>query len=202
MLITRPDNTPFKNQFAARMYASRRYVEYKIIPHLEGFAVETDGIEKEKQSKQQDKVPAKILETANSSATATKKHRVTTPWKPAPLLDFHNKYKDPNYTYRFVKKDRAGNIQKKLSEQWEIDTEVANKIAKDNPELLSPTINDGVQSDRSFQIREMLLMKIPNELASSRAEYYEKRNMASQESAEETYKTQNVNTYGKVTITR
>jgi len=198
IVVTLAENKPFKNEFAARMYAGRRYATYTIIPHLDGFAIETDGVLKEKKIKQDD-VPAKTFDSASLGAKV-KKHRITTPWKPASLIEVPDKYKDPNFVYRFAKKDKAGNIQKKISEGWEIDTEVEERIKNECPELLCPTINDGKPLDRSFHIREMVLMKMPKETADSRNAYYEQRNSAAQNSAESLYKSQHKTSYGKVII--
>jgi hypothetical protein len=203
MIVIRPNNMPFKNVVGAKMYAGKMFVNYKIVPHLEGFGIETDGVKKEKINKVKRVISEnQPIETATGSASdkPAKLHRVTSPWKPAPLIDFPDKYKDPNYVYRFVKKDRAGNVQKKISENWEIDTQVSGRIMKENPEILAPTINDGGQLDKTLNIRELVLMRMPKEVAVSRMEYYENKNKAAQLSAESTYKQENKSTYGKVKI--
>ena len=197
MIVTKPENKPFKNEFAARMYGGRRYLNYTVVPHLEGFAIETDGVPKEKHiQKDQEDIPA--VTTTDSGATV-KKHKVTTPWKQASLIDVPEKYKDPNYVYRFVKDDKPGNVQKKIAEQWEIDTQVADRIRNECPELLCPTINDGKQIGKSLKIREMVLMKMPKETADSRSAYYENRNLLAQ-GAGQSYKEQNKTSYGNVVI--
>ena len=47
MIVIRPNNIPFKNETGAKMYAGRTFVNYKIVPHLEGFGIETDGVKKD-----------------------------------------------------------------------------------------------------------------------------------------------------------
>lgn len=95
----------------------------------------------------------------------------TVPWKPSRLLDIPEEFKDPNFTYRWCTTNKAGNIRKKQSEGWIIDKELHKKMS----DRLTPTIEDGKPLDDVVGIRELIVMKIPNELAKARTEYYQKR---------------------------
>ena len=113
------------------------------------------------------------LETLKGMSEIKNKHIVTTPWKPARLLDIPEKYKDPKFTYRFVDKKVDGNLSKKENEGWEIDKELSKKVKQ-----LQRTILDGSNLDGSLQIREMIVMKMPKEMVESRKKYFEDINSA------------------------
>lgn len=96
---------------------------------------------------------------------ATKKKGNPT-WKPASLLDVRNK--QDGYNYRFVRKD-ADNIAKKSEEGWEMVSSMNDKAERDAPygramegKALS-TVQEG---------SDWVLMRIPEEMAMKRAEYY------------------------------
>lgn len=101
------------------------------------------------------------------------KHKVTTPWKPARLLDIPEKFKDPRFVYRFVDKKVDGNLAKKESEGWEVDKELSKKIKQ-----LQRTVLDGSNLDGSLQIRELIVMRMPKELKEARMQYFEDMNTA------------------------
>ncbi len=97
------------------------------------------------------------------------KKKATTPWKPARVLDIPKHLKDPAFVYRWVDKDKPGNVRKKLSEGWEIDKELTKKMTGVR------TATDGSNIDGTMQIREMIVMKIPKELAEARNKYFSER---------------------------
>lgn len=105
---------------------------------------------------------------------APKKHKVTTPWKPARVLDVPDSLKDKNFRYRWCTTSKDGNIRKKLSEGWEVDTDLQNKL--DELHGIPKTLNDSRSSlgGSNVQVREMILMRMPEERAKSRDEYYAK----------------------------
>lgn len=85
-------------------------------------------------------------------------------WRPASLTEVTGR--DPNYTYRLVNTEIGGNVQKKLAEQWEICTE-------EQVNLPVKTLADGSKIGTTNQVRELLLMRMPNEVAESRRKYHQ-----------------------------
>lgn len=142
---------------------------------------------------------------SNQPVTPTK-HKVTRPWEPAKLLDIPQHLKDPNFTYRFCNKNAIGNIQKKEAEGWEIDKDLSKKLQQ-----LQRTINDGSKLDGTLQIREMIVMRMPKELAKARNEYYADKCEDAVRSSQRRFKSdvsqisgdyQNTGTYGQVEISK
>jgi hypothetical protein len=129
-----------------------------------------DGFTPDQQAKIQDMISAAVT----SPTVATVKKEPTTPWSPARILDIPERFKDPAFTYRWVNKDRAGNMRKKESEGWEIDTELTRKMSN-----LATTIEDGTPIDGTIQVREMIVMRLPQERAKARKEYYRDKNVRS-----------------------
>lgn len=105
------------------------------------------------------------------SEPIAKKQR--SPWKPARVLDIPAHLKDPRYRYRFCDTGRTGNIQKKIQEGWEIDRELGRKL--NEIQGLNTTINDGSPIDSTVRLRELIVMRIPREMAEERNAYYLKR---------------------------
>jgi hypothetical protein len=101
---------------------------------------------------------------------AEKKKPMPRTWRPARMLDIPEKFKDPRFVYRHCTTNKPGNIQKKLAEGWEVDKEILKKMEKEG--LIPKTIQDGEQQDGVMRIREMVVMRMPKELAQSRREYY------------------------------
>jgi hypothetical protein len=97
-------------------------------------------------------------------------------WKPARLLDIPEHMKDPAFTYRWVDKDKPGNVRKKLSEGWEIDKKLTKRL---NEGDMTSTIEDGRSIDGTMGIRELVVMRIPRELAEARNEFYQSRSETS-----------------------
>lgn len=92
-------------------------------------------------------------------------------WAPARVLDIPEKLKDPRFVYRWASKLGIGRVQKLIAEGWEIDTELSTKLCN----LLPKTIEDGSSLDSTTQRRELVVMRLPKELAKVRNEYYQKR---------------------------
>lgn len=105
------------------------------------------------------------------------KTKATTPWKPANRLDIPQKYKKSGWIYRFCSSEesRPGNITKKLQEGWIVDKEVVPAMERDGVLPIMPTLNDGKRLDSTFKMRELIVMRIPQELADSRKKYYADR---------------------------
>lgn len=153
--IATKDGTPFKTAQAAAISAGRFKFEkgkFEIVS-LEngGYAIQTE-----------ESVPDIF-----SGDAAPKKHRVTTSWKPATLLDIPKHLKDPDFVYRFCDKNRDGNIDKKIAEGWEIDKELSRKMRQGRP-----TLDDGAGLDTTLGIRELIVMRMPVETAEARRKYY------------------------------
>jgi hypothetical protein len=60
---------------------------------------------------------------------------------------------------------------KKLNEGWEYDDELAKKLA-DLGLMPRRGLNDGTPIDSYYRIRELIVMRIPKEMAESRNKFY------------------------------
>lgn len=87
----------------------------------------------------------------------------TTPWKPAPMLTVRGK--DPNYRYRWVRKDL---LDKRLEEGWE------PIVNTSDPRVQAPetTIVDGTPMSTYVTKRGLILCRMPEERAVARSKYY------------------------------
>lgn len=131
---------------------------------------------------------------ADKSDTQVKRP-VTQPWQPARLLDVKNV--NPNYLYRWVAKQ---NLTRKIAEGWEVITN-ANSSGENAPAV---TLEDGTKITGVISKRNLILCKMPKELAASRQKYYEdiNKNLLTQ-SIEEFKSTSNksgAKTYGEIKI--
>lgn len=118
------------------------------------------------------------------------------PWTPAKILEIPEHLKDSRFTYRWVDTDKPGNLRKKLSEGWEVDKELTTKFNDHHK-----TLQDGTNMDTTFRVREMIVMRMPVEIAKQRNKYYSKR--SSRKIKDETKALQNVvgdDGYGKIKI--
>lgn len=109
----------------------------------------------------------KEIKTARNSVEEKKKK---VQWKPAKLLDTISGLNEDEFVYRWVDKD-AANMVKKQSEGWMIVNQLdGEKIVHNRPGIL----DDGSNLVPSLtDYRELILMKIPKELAQARREYYD-----------------------------
>lgn len=193
-LITKSDGSPFATEIAARSAVTRfKLKAFTIVPHNSGYAIE---IKEEIQMEPSANV-APVASTASliEAAPEPVKHRVTTPWRPARILDIPEHLKNPAFVYRWCDKNKPGNIQKKMSEGWEIDKELSRKLTA----IATRTVNDGTPLDGTAQIRELVVMKIPKEMAASRNEYYAKRSeMATKEAQEDLKRKTGGQAYGEI----
>lgn len=97
------------------------------------------------------------------------------PWKPARILDIPEDLKDSRFVYRFVNSKAEGNELKKQNEGWEYDTEVLRKMKEKGLFVGRRTLQDGTPTDSVYTLREMVLMRIPKEMAEARNKYYQER---------------------------
>lgn len=116
------------------------------------------------------------------TAKAPEIKKTTMPWKPARITEIPENLKDHRFVYRQCNTQKTGNIQKKLQEGWEIDHILSKKLN----ELygLTRTLQDGSPMDSTFQIRELIVMRMPKEMAHERNEYYRKRSSIDRKSIE------------------
>lgn len=99
------------------------------------------------------------------------KKPATTPWKPAKRLAIPENMKNPNFVYRFVNTKKEGNELKKLDEGWEYDKELSAKL-KERGLASIRSLEDGNPLDSHYRIRELIVMRMPKEMAESRKKYY------------------------------
>jgi hypothetical protein len=94
------------------------------------------------------------------------------------------------------------NIQKKLDEGWEI---VRKGIDGRHESISEGTLMDGAQLDNTVRKRNLILMRMPEELAKSREEYFAQRNKMMVQSKirelKDEAKKADVEVYGDVKIT-
>jgi hypothetical protein len=87
-------------------------------------------------------------------------------WKPANITEVTNK--EPGYRYRLVSKDPT-NLAKKAAEGWEI----VNGLQADNASLTDTgRMADGKQMTSVHERHDVVLQRIPEDLAQERDEYY------------------------------
>lgn len=127
------------------------------------------------------------------AAPTVAKREPTIPWAPARILDIPEKFKDPAFTYRWVNKDKAGNLRKKQSEGWEIDKELTRKMSG-----IAKPIQDGSPMDGTIQVREMIVMRLPQERAEARKAYYRDKNARSIKDKEAHFKNEVGGGYGEI----
>lgn len=184
MLKLSNSGDPFKTELAAKQQLSRSRKAGK----LGGVVVAVDGgyaVELPDVIAESAEVPTTESQaTATVSETPIKKHRVTTPWKPSSFLGIPEHLKVPGRRYRWGKKDRPGNMEKKLAEGWVIDIDLTKEMKKLSP----PTIQDGKSMDSTMQVREMIVMWMPEETAIARNKYYSDKAGAAQRGAQKAYK--------------
>jgi hypothetical protein len=83
-------------------------------------------------------------------------------WKPASVTDVTNK--EAGYRYRWVNKD-PDNLAKKAAEGWE------NVPESDSAQASEPRIEDGKSLTSVNEKRDVILQRIPEELALERDAY-------------------------------
>jgi len=102
------------------------------------------------------------------------KKATTAPWRPAKRLDIPERFKDPRFVYRFVNTKKDGNEIRKLDEGWEYDKQLSEKLKASG---LAPirSLDDGTPLDSAYRIRELIVMRMPKEMAAQRNKYYQDR---------------------------
>ena len=152
-LILRKKKFAFNTPSAAQGYASQRLQLkadcFTIVPYEGGYAIETE------EEVRQEVLDADSQEAASNSS-----------WKPASYIHIPENLKKPGFRYRACNTEKTGNIDKKIAEGWEIDTELTQKMRR------TPTLQDGQNLDTTMKIRELVIMRMPEELAKQRDKYY------------------------------
>lgn len=111
-------------------------------------------------------------QTAKENGEEEIKKSPTTPWRPAKRLNVPEDLKDPRFVYRFVNTRKEGNEVKKLDEGWEYDMELSEKLKARG---LAPlrSLSDGTPIDSAYRVRELIVMRMPKEMAAARNKYYQ-----------------------------
>lgn len=192
-LITKADGSPFATEVATKSAVTRfKLKDYTIVPHNGGYAI---LVKEETQMTTSANEAPETTEPPIPLTPEPVKHRVTAPWKPARKLDIPEHLKNPAFVYRWCDKNKPGNIQKKMSEGWEVDKELSRKLTA----IATKTLNDGSPLDGTAQIAELIVMRMPKEMAASRNEYYAKRSeMATKEAQEDLKRRTGGQAYGEI----
>lgn len=134
-----------------------------------------EEVERRMKEIEKDKLSKQTVEELTESVTKQmkKEEKQSTPWQPAKYYDIPAYLKDPRFVYRMVNTKKEGNELKKLQEGWEYDTELAAKLDKLYGKIR--TLNDGTPIDSHYRIREMIVMRMPKEMADARNKYYMER---------------------------
>ena len=175
------DNKPFKTEGDASYKRRQANIKGKVVKHGEGGYV-IESIEENNTEN------TNITE-ATQEVAQKPKHRVTAPWKPASRIDIPEELKIPGFRYRACNTMQTGNIQKKLSEGWIVDKELSKKMEH------VATIDDGKKLDGTTRFRELIVMRMPEEVAKQRDEYYAKRTNDPKKQAKDELRKYGVQTY-------
>lgn len=132
----------------------------------------------------------------DSYRAAPPKRTATEPWRPASVLLVNNK--EAGYRYRWVRKDL---LEKRIAEGWD------PVFSKENARVQTPeqTLIDGQPMSSFKQRRNLILCKMPEELAKSREDYYARLSAQSKTSPQKEFE-QNTTLggeslgYGKVEV--
>lgn len=125
-------------------------------------------------------------------------------WIPAALLGVPKQFMRADRKYRWGTDSVSGNIRKKEMEQWQVDHEIAPKMAKAG--YLPVTSEDAKIDGTVLRVRDQILMWMPMEIAEARAEYYSnKSNLHKLIKDENDKMKENIGalgakSYGKITI--
>lgn len=121
-----------------------------------------------------------------------------TSWKPASVTDVTGK--EEGYRYRWSSKD-ANNLAKKEAEGWETVTSLTSDKTK---EANSGRIQDGANLSTVREKHDVVLQRIPEELAQGRDAYYnnesERRISGLTAHIKKDLGKENAETHGEITI--
>jgi hypothetical protein len=179
MIITKKDGTPFPTLLSAKgrigLLSKKDGIdkdEYKIIEQDGGYVVESPDPTHEAKD---DGAMEIDVSTEKSKEIDRALFQATGDWKPSKLLDIPVQYKDPGFTYRWCNTLMDGNIDKKQSEGWIIDEDVSLKrrhIHLTKSKIERDFHDNSKSLGRETMLRELILMKMPNDMAAKRNKYY------------------------------
>ena len=173
------DNQPFKTAGEANYKKRQDGIEGKVLKHGEGgYVIDTEAV-----------VATDENNDTTQEVVQKPKHRVTTPWKPASRIEIPEHLKIPGFRYRSCNTSQTGNIEKKKAEGWIVDKELSKKMEH------IATIDDSKKLDGTTRFRELIVMRMPEEMAKSRDEYYAKRTVDPKKQAKDELKKLGIQTY-------
>lgn len=110
--------------------------------------------------------------TSSKEIKTVEQTKTKVSWKPASILDTVHGLDLQSYNYRWVSKEKS-NLAKKQAEGWSFVSELdGDKITHERPQ----TIKTGSSLQGSgTEIRDVVLMKMPKEVALARADYYKQK---------------------------
>lgn len=125
-------------------------------------------------------------------------------WKPVRILEVATPFLDTKkFKYRFATDTMVGRITQLEAQGWIVDHAVGERVSK----TLREKSLGASGNDTTYKVNQLILMKIPIELAKERNEFFQnqasKLVSAATDELEETAKRMGVRTYGsKVVETR
>jgi hypothetical protein len=121
-----------------------------------------------RRKREEKKLKSKPLPITPEKINNTPKGRAAATWRPARITDIPTEIKDPRFTYRFIL-DNPNSIRKRLMEQWEIDMELARRM---DERFGARNMQTGLTVDGAYRINELILVRMPVEVAESRRKYF------------------------------
>ncbi len=178
--IFNTDGKPFNTAGEANYKVRQERIKGKVVKHGEGgYVIETNENDTDTNTSAQEEQPTEVK----------KKHKVTKPWQPASRISIPEHLKIPGFRYRSCNTRSPGNIQKKVEEGWIVDKELSKKMEH------VATVEDGHKIDGTTRFRELIVMRIPEEVAQGRDEYYAKRSMDPKKQAKADLRKIGIQTY-------
>jgi hypothetical protein len=127
---------------------------------------------KEQLAERMEKVRAGRQAKIEVGEEVVEKKMATTPWRPAKRLNIPSDLKDNRFVYRFVNTKKDGNESRKQDEGWEYDMELTEKLKRRGTLANIRSLEDGTPLDTRYRIRELVVMRMPKEMAAQRNKYY------------------------------
>jgi hypothetical protein len=178
MLLNKLDGTPFATERAAKMSAKNKKQHALEEGAFEIVAVEGGFSIKVADKPVEDPVD-KVVEKAVEEMVDEPIMWQTLQYKKARLLDIPEEYKEKRFRYRWVNTKIEGNVEKKMSEGWVVDRNVSEKrknVGDVHTQIGYDFRNKTQSTGSETRLAELILMKMPHELADSRNAFY--RNQA------------------------
>ena len=120
--------------------------------------------------------------------------KATRSWKSASLLGVTNK--DSNFVYRWITSE---NVERRQTEGWEI-VRSSSESKEKGPAI---TLSDGSKIDGVIKKRNLILARMPVELAESRRDYFRQLSKGAMKNQEQEFKDgAQGSSYGSIKIER